>query len=134
MKAKQLDPDLFPQKEVVKAYQDVGQEYELSTHDRVYQSFFYPKATGNYELKEQDIEQKIDHLTEAKTYHVLLFAYDWEGNRIDYSYTEGKIENMPVFQKKINPQTKEVVPEHTQVLELKDVYTIPFSKQKVNEL
>lgn len=41
---------------------------------------------------------------------------------------------MPVFQKKINPQTKEVVPDQTQVLELKDVYTIPFSKQKVNEL
>jgi hypothetical protein len=40
MKAKQLYPDLFPQKEVVKAYQDVGQEYELSTHDRVYQLFF----------------------------------------------------------------------------------------------
>ena len=70
MKAKQLYPDLFPQKEVVKAYQDVGQEYELSTHDRVYQSFFYPKATGNSELKEQDIEQKIDHLTEAKTQKV----------------------------------------------------------------
>jgi hypothetical protein len=140
MKAKQLYPDLFPQKEVVKAYQDVGQEYELSTHDRVYQSFFYPKATGNSELKEQDIEQKIDHLTEAKTQKVnglltmFCFSHMIGGNRIDYSYTEGKIENMPVFQKKINPQTKEVVPEHTQVLELKDVYTIPFSKQKVNEL
>jgi hypothetical protein len=141
MKARELDPNLYPQKEVIKAYEEVGQEYEWSVHDRVYQQHFYPKVTGNAKLKEQEIEYKIDALHRLKdskgewlTYHVSLFGNDWEGNRIDYSYMAGMIEGIPTFYKKIDPQTDEVIPNTTQVLELKTIYTIPFSKAKVNEL
>lgn len=33
MKAKELDRHLFAQREVIKAYEDVGQEYERTVHD-----------------------------------------------------------------------------------------------------
>jgi hypothetical protein len=142
MKAKELDPGLYPQKEVVKAYQEVGQEYELTIHDRVYQNFFYPKITGNDKLKEQEIEYRIDALYRSKdykgnewlTYHVSMVGNDWEGNRVDYTYMAGVIEGFPKWHRSIDPQTDKVIPNKTQIDEMQTIYTIPYSKQKVNDL
>jgi hypothetical protein len=41
MKAKDLDENLFPRRQLVKAYEDVGQEYERTIQDRGYQ-IWYP--------------------------------------------------------------------------------------------
>ncbi|HEY7570338.1 MAG TPA: hypothetical protein VH796_03115 [Nitrososphaeraceae archaeon] len=41
---------------------------------------------------------------------------------------------MPTFHREIDPQTETVIPESTQIHDLKTTYTIPFGKQKVNEL
>ena len=41
---------------------------------------------------------------------------------------------MPQFHNKINPQTEEIDSNATTVHSLKTVYTIPFSKQKVDEI
>ena len=47
---------------------------------------------------------------------------------------EGVVEGMPILDKRIDPSTNEIIPGSTLVHEVKSVYTIPFSKQKVNEL
>ena len=44
------------------------------------------------------------------------------------------IEGISTFHREIDPQTEQIISETTQVHELKTVYTIPFSKAKVNEL
>ncbi len=59
---------------------------------------------------------------------------DWKGNRKDFSYTEGVIEGMPVFNYEIEPSTNAIVPGTTQVLEVQKKYTISFNKEKVDEL
>jgi hypothetical protein len=61
MKAKQLDENLFPRPELVKAYQAVGQKYEETIHDHGYKQW-YPLVTANPRLKEQEIDQKITQL------------------------------------------------------------------------
>jgi hypothetical protein len=53
MKAKELDPNLFPRQQVVKAYEDVGQEYEMTIQDRVYQTHWLPLVTAD-PIKNQD--------------------------------------------------------------------------------
>jgi len=51
MKAKELDANLFPRPEVVKAYEEVGQQYELTIHDRGYKQW-YPLVTASPKLRE----------------------------------------------------------------------------------
>ena len=41
---------------------------------------------------------------------------------------------MPIFNKRLDPATNAVIPGITQVQELKTIHTIPFTKQRVNEL
>jgi hypothetical protein len=149
MKAKQLDPHLFPRKEVIEEYKRIQYDpedkeywgYEPTVHDRVWTTFFYPLATGNKKLEEQEIEYRVDQMTRHKTkdgewltYYVSLVGNDWEGNKIDYSYIEGKIENIPIFHRRVDPQTDQIIPGTTQIQDLHDIFTIPFSKQKVEEL
>ena len=66
--------------------------------------------------------------------HVLLSGHDWKGNRKEFPYVEGVIEGMPVFEKEIDPSTNDVIAGTTQVMEMIKVYTIPFSKEKFNEI
>ena len=47
---------------------------------------------------------------------------------------EGLIEGMPIFENEIDPSTNEVVAGTTQVMEMIKVYTIPLSKEKVDEI
>jgi hypothetical protein len=98
-------------------------------------------VTGNAKLRNQDIETKIQAMYRHKdkdgewlTYHVTLYGFDWENNRISFPYTEGKTEGFPIFHRRVDPQTDEIVPGSTTILELRDKYNIPFSKQKVEEL
>jgi hypothetical protein len=44
------------------------------------------------------------------------------------------IEDFPIFDKRIEPSTNQVIPDTTQIDHLKNIYTIPFTKAKVNEL
>ena len=53
MKASELDANLFPPKEVVKAYENVGQEYERTCHDRAWQEWFYPLVTAEPVAKQE---------------------------------------------------------------------------------
>jgi hypothetical protein len=139
MKAKQLDPDLFPRKELVEAYQAVGQDYEPTVHDRTWDEW-YPLVAAD-PVKDQEIEQRISQLYRTKVkgkeylfYDITLYGHDWQGNRKDFYYREGMIEHMPEFSKRIDPATHAVIPEWTQVQDMKIVYTIRFTKDKVNEL
>ena len=141
MKASELDPDLFPPKEVVKAFEKVGQEYERTCHDRAYQEWFYPLVSAE-PVKDQQIKKLIPQLYRTKDadgkewlfYNVDLSGNDWKGNRKDFSYVEGVIESMPVFNYEIEPSTNKIIAGTTQVLEVVKKYTIPFTKAKVDEL
>jgi hypothetical protein len=141
LKASELDPNLFPPQEVVKAFEKVGHEYERTCHDRAYQEWFYPLMTAEPVAK-QDIKKSISQLYRIKDsdgkewlfYNVDLSGNDWKGNRKDFSYLEGVIEGMPIFNYEVEPSTNKVVPGTTQVLEVIKKYTIPFKKEKVEEL
>lgn len=119
----------------------MGQEYERTCHDRAYQEWFFPLVTAD-PVKDQQIRKLIPQLYRIKDadgkewlfYNVDLSGNDWKGNRKDFSYVEGLVEGMPVFNYEIEPSTKQVVPGTTQVLELVKKYTIPFSKSKVEEI
>lgn len=54
LKASNLDSQLLPHKQVVKAYEEVGQEYERSCHDRAYE-IFYTQLVGKESIKNQEI-------------------------------------------------------------------------------
>ena len=47
---------------------------------------------------------------------------------------EGLIEGMPTFEKEIDPSTNDVIAGTTQVMEMTKVYTIPFTKEKIDEI
>jgi len=64
MKASELDPNLFPRHQLVKAYESVGQEYEKTIQDRVY-DVWYPLVTAE-PVKDQEITQKITQLYRVK--------------------------------------------------------------------
>jgi hypothetical protein len=139
MKAKELE-NLFPRREIIRAYEQVGHDYERTIQDRGYEQW-YPLVTAD-PVKDQEIEQKISQLYRFKDYKgkewlfydITLSGRDWQGNRKEFYYREGIMENIPEFDKKIDPATNAVIPGTTQVHEMKTVYTIQFSKQKVNEL
>ena len=65
MKASELDANLFPPQEVVKAYEKVGQEYERTCHDRAYQEWWYPLVTAE-PVKDQQIKKLISQLYRLK--------------------------------------------------------------------
>jgi hypothetical protein len=139
MKAYELDPDMFPQREVVKAYQDVGHEYERTTTDRVYQTF-YSLVTAD-PVRHQQIEKKIqgcyrskDNKGEWLYYHVLLLGRDWKLNKKDFNYVEGLIEGMPTWHKEIEPSTGKVISGTTQIEEVNKIHTIPWTKVKFDEI
>lgn len=126
MKAKELDANLFPKPEVVKAYEAVGQEYERTIQDRVYEIWHSLVAANP--VKNQEIEQRITQLYSE------LYGHDWQGNRKDFTYLEGIIEGMPEFEHRIDPSTNAIIPGSTLIQEVKPVYTIPFSKQRIEDL
>jgi hypothetical protein len=140
LKAKDLDRNLLPNKQVLKAYEQVGHEYEKSCHDRVW-DWWYAQVTGKESIRNQPIEQRIDQMMRQKdkngewlTYHISLFANNWKGNRVDFAHLEGKIESYPIFHNDVDPQTDEIVPGTTQVQDMKTIYTIPFTSKRIQEL
>jgi hypothetical protein len=101
MKAYELDPNLFPRSELIKACESVGQVYEKTIQDRVYE-VWYPLVTAD-PVKDQEITQKITQLYRVKdakgkewlTYDIILYGKDWQGNTKSFDYREGIIEHMP---------------------------------------
>lgn len=67
-------------------------------------------------------------------HNVSLHGNDWKENRKDFAYVEGRISNYPERDKEIEPSTGEIIPGTTHVFEVHTVYTIPFSKAKVDEI
>jgi hypothetical protein len=98
MKARELDPHLFPRSQLVKAYEEVGQEYEMTIQDRVYQMHWLPLVTAG-PVKDQEIQQKINQLYRTKDskgkewlfYDIILYGKDWQGNTKSFDYREGII-------------------------------------------
>jgi hypothetical protein len=140
LEAKDLDVNMLPHREVVRAYNDYGQEYERSCHDRAWQ-WFHALVTGKESIKSQEIEQTITNLTRLKdsrgewlTYGIELKGKNWKNNKVDFFHTEGVIQGIPTFHQEIDPQTEQIIPETTTVEELRTIHTIPFTKAKIAEL
>jgi hypothetical protein len=132
---------LAPHKEVLAEYVKYGQQYERNGRDRTYERF-YAEVYGKETLRNQPIAQSIANMSRHKdgngewlTYQMGLAGRNWKGNKVEYWYDQGgKIEGMPEFHVEVDPQTDQVVSGTMQINELKTIYTIPFSKEKVIEL
>ena len=133
-----IPPQQIP---VVKAYEKVGQTYERTVHDRVW-DWWINLVTAD-PVSQQEIKKEIPQLYRTKDpatgkewlfYNVDLSGNDWKGNRKDFSYMEGVTEGVPVFNYEIEPSTNTIIAGTTQVLEVKREYSIPFTEAKVDEL
>jgi len=140
MKACELDERMLPPRRVLEDYAKAGQIYEETVHDRAWKHF-YALVNGNDKTKSQELDQKISSLYRIRdskgewlTYGLTLIGKNWKGNRCDFFHSEGLIENLPVWNWEIDPVTDKIMPNSTQVFELKKAYTIPFTKTKINEL
>jgi hypothetical protein len=100
----------FPRQELVKAYKDADQNYELKGLDRVWDRF-YPLVTANPKLREQEIQVKITQLYRLEDLEIPDLL---------------SIEGMPIFHYEVDPQTDEVIANSTQLLDTQKVYTIPL--------
>ncbi len=133
---------IHPQKiPVVKAFEAVGQSYERTINDRVW-DIGLSLVTAD-PVKDQAIKKVIPQVYRTKDpadgkewlfYNVDMSGKDWKGNRKDYSYVEGLIEGLPIFNYEIDPRTQKVISGTTQVEEVTRKYTIPFSKSAVDEI
>jgi hypothetical protein len=133
-----IPPSQIP---VYKAYEKVGQVYERSTHDRVW-DWWLGLVTADPVAK-QEIQIRIPQLYRTKDpasgkewlfYNKEMYGYDWKGNRKDWSTLEGVIDGMPEFHYEIDPTTYKVIPGTTQVLEITRKYTIPFTKDAIEKI
>jgi hypothetical protein len=133
-----IPPSQIP---VYKAYQKVGQVYERTIHDRVW-DWWLNLCTAD-PVKNQEIRITISQVYRSKDpatnkewlyYNLEMSGRDWKGNRKDWATLEGVTEGMPEFFYEVEPSTQKIIPGTTQVLEVKREYTIPFTKAKVEEL
>lgn len=143
LQAKNLPADLLPRSEIIKSYKDAKQPFEFdsdaSTHDRAYR-WFYSMINGNVRIAEQGIKQEISSVYRIKEgkkeylfYGVNLFGVNHVGDPVDFYHIEGQVPNVPVFGKKINPDTLEI--EFSPIIHShKTLFTIQFSKSKVEEI
>lgn len=142
LKAKDLPQDYLPHKEIIKSYKDANQQFEFDSdstcHDRAYR-WFWTMVTGNVRIKEQKIDQKISTIYRVKNsgefliYHILLSGLNHKGEPVDFSDLIGKIDKIPIFEKKIDEHSGEI---ETGPMKYnhKTIYTIPFSSKKLDEL
>jgi hypothetical protein len=133
-----IPPQQIP---VVKAYEKVGQVYERTVHDRVWDWWITLVTAGP--VSDQLIKMVIPQIYRTKEpatgneflfYNVDMSGNDWKNNRKDYNYVDGVVEGIPVFNYEIEPSTNAIVPGTTQVLEVKKEYTIPFTKAAVEKI
>jgi hypothetical protein len=145
LKAKDLQRHMLPMQEILRAYQEVGEDYEVTGHDRCWKRFYF-EVTANKNLQNQRIEQSISSLNRVRyqnkdwlTYGVALQGKNWKGNTRDFYHMEGYVtdgcrEGLPIFHRDVDPMTDEVISGTTQMSGHKPFYTIPFTKEKVDEL
>jgi hypothetical protein len=76
MKAAELKEDMFPQMEVVQAYDKAGQTCEPSVHDRVWTTFFYPLVTAD-PIKDQKIRTVISHVQRTHQQAKNIYSITW---------------------------------------------------------
>lgn len=147
LKGKDLQRHLHPSQEILKAFKEVGKEgdYEVTSSDRIWKRFYF-QVNGSTTLKNQLIRQEISNLIRLKhagrewlVYEVVLKGKNWKGNEVHAIHMEGKItdgctDGLPTFYRDIDPRTDRVIPGTTQMLEHKPTYTIPFTKERVNEV
>ena len=132
-----IPPSQIP---AVKAFEEVGLQYERTVHDRVW-NWFVNLVTAE-PVKDQEIKMVIPQLYRTKDpdgkewlfYNCELSGRDWKGNRKDFSYLEGVIEGVQLFNYEIDPSTEKVISGTTQVMEVQKKYNIPFTKAKVDEI
>ena len=100
-----IHPERIP---VYEAYQKVGQVFERTVHDRVW-DWWITLVTSD-PVKDQQIKKTIPQIYRTKDqstagtgtgsaeylfYNVEFSGNDWKGNRKDFSYIEGVTEGMP---------------------------------------
>ena len=98
-------------------------------------------VTANVRIQNQKIEQTITSLYRVKdgkarewlVYNIILSALNYKGEQITFDDVVGKVGGIPVFTKKINPDSEEIE-YSSDIHDHKTVYSISFSKQKVDEL
>jgi hypothetical protein len=97
-------------------------------------------VNGNVRVQNQEIEQQISGLYRVKNakaefliYHILLRGLNHKGEGVDFPTLIGKVEGILVFERKVNPDTEEVE-SGSLIHDHKTLYTIPFTKAKVDEL
>jgi hypothetical protein len=143
LKAKDLPQDLLPPKEILKAFKDAKQDFDFDSdatgHDRTWR-WFYTQTNGNVRIANQEITQTISGVYRIKAgkdewlvYGVSLSGINHKGEPVDFYHQEGKIESIPVFERKIDPDTLEVVTGPL-IQNHKTLYTIPFTKAKFDEI
>jgi hypothetical protein len=126
--------------QVYKEFQRVGQLYDRSISDRVWNNFVALVCVEP--VKDQEIKKTISQVYRIKepstgkewlTYNCELFGRDWQGNAHDYSWLEGVI-SMPEWTYDIDPRSNKIMSATTQVFAMNKKYIIPFTKEKVSEL
>ena len=101
-----IPPSQIP---AVKAFEEVGLQYERTVHDRVW-NWFVNLVTAE-PVKDQEIKMVIPQLYRTKDpdgkewlfYNCELSGRDWKGNRKDFSYLEGVIEGVQLLQLRDRP-------------------------------
>jgi hypothetical protein len=126
---------------VYKAYQKVGQVYERTVHDRVW-DWWLTLVTAD-PVANQDIKITIPQVYRIKEpgtgkewlfYNKEMRGRDWKGNPKDWFTLEGVTDGMPEWEYEIDPSTQKVISGTTQVLEVTKEYTIPFTKANVESI
>jgi hypothetical protein len=133
-----IPPSQIP---VYKAYQKVGQQYERSVHDRVWDWWLSlvtsdPVSKQDIQIRIPQLYRKMDPATgkEFLFYNKEMYGLDWKGNKKSWDTLEGVTDGMPEFSYEIDPTTNKVIAGTTQVLEVTRKYTIPFSKEAVEKI
>lgn len=123
---------LCPNPTVIQEHDKVKFPYEESIQDRVYNKW-YTVSKG------RPVEQEVSQIYrvskpgrgEYLMWTLNLKGQDWKGNPTDFTILTGRYEK-PLFRLEKNPETQEI--STTQVTSHQTIYTIPFSKQKLDEL
>jgi hypothetical protein len=132
-----IPPSQIP---VYKEHERVGDDYERSSHDRVWDWWLSlvtadPVAKQEIKIIIPQIYRYRDPATgkEWLFYNKEMYGYDWKGNRKDWSDLEGVVD-MPLWKYDREPETNKIKPGTTEEFDHYKEYTIPFSKTKIEEI
>jgi hypothetical protein len=134
---------LCPAQQILEAYKETNGEFEheKTVHDRFF-DIWYSKISEN---EKQPIYLRIDSISREKVKdkeylfgHCTYIGKDWLGNQKTFDHIYGKIDHIPIWEREANidPETHSMKPTYkiSGVMDHRTEYTIPFSKEKAEEL